>query len=183
MLNILMKARRALPYFLDLGTGHWKSMYITYEYPHVQRLWMPYEDKYRVYLHIIESIPLHKRAAGEKPFFHLHPWPSAVMLLKGAYRMGVRSQWAPKDQLKWMILSEGSSYEMTHPDDMHLVDPLDYDVMSLMVTEKPYNPPPKILPTPPQPELPAVRAEMLLSGFKSLLQLNHSIGIYPEMPE
>jgi hypothetical protein len=176
-----MRARQALPDLLKEDISTWKSMYITYEYPHVQRLWKTFENDARVYLHIIESIPQHKRDAGAKPFFHPHPWPSAVMLLNGAYRMGLRGQWGPSDQLKWMVLQEGSSYEMPHPDDMHFVDPIDYEVMSLMVTGKPYDPPPKMFPAMKQPELSADMAERLHSGFKALLKLRPGMGYHPEV--
>jgi hypothetical protein len=176
-----MRARQALPDLLKEDISTWKSMYITYEYPHVQRLWKTFENDARVYLHIIESIPEKVRKSGVRPLFHPHPWPSAVMLMNGAYRMSMRNLWTTDDEIKRTILTEGSSYEMNHPADMHSVDPIDFEVMSLMVTGKPYDPPPKMFPAMKQPELSADMAERLHSGFKALLKLRPGMGYHPEV--
>jgi hypothetical protein len=104
-----------------------------------------------------------------------------VMLLNGAYRMGLRGQWAPSDQVKWMVLQQGSSYEMTHSDDMHFVDPIDFEVMSLMVTGLPFPDPPRTLPHPKQPPLTADMAERVLANFKALLKFHPGVGYHPEV--
>lgn len=180
MLKTLMRAREALPDLLNTDLSTWKSMHITYEYPHVQRLWKPFGKDARIYLHIIESIPKEARSKGAKPFLHPHPWPSAVMLLNGSYRMATRVPMT-LDDLQWMVLTEGSSYEMTAPNDRHLVDPIDFEVMSMMVTGPLFNPPPRTAPVPKQPELPADMAERLYAGFKSLLTLRPGVGYHPEV--
>ena len=177
MLKELMRARRELPELLKLNLSEWNTKHVTYEYPHVQRLWRPFGDGMRVHLHIIESISpgLREKNNNIFPLYHTHPWPSAVMLLKGSYRMKLSQL---NGRALNMVLTEGSSYEMTQPTDWHSVDPLDYEVMSLMVTGKPFADPIPGVTVPPQERLQPELAINLLEGFRALLRHHSSVGLY-----
>jgi hypothetical protein len=64
----------------------WESKAIRYEYPHVDRLFMKYatpgSTAARLNLHVI-------RPCSDDALFHPHPWPSAMKILKGSYKMKV----------------------------------------------------------------------------------------------
>jgi hypothetical protein len=76
-----------------------------------------------------------------KPFFHPHPWPSAVRIYKGIYKMEIGHGlplsplagfgMPPVSSTVW--LPQGSMYEMVHKDGWHSVAPEGGPVFSLMV--------------------------------------------------
>lgn len=180
MMDLLYKARIELPSLLRTMASEWNRVHITYEHPHVRRLWRPYTEETRVYLHIIEKIQaVDAVTTRATPHKHVHPWPSAVMLLNGSYRMGISADGQPETDF---ILSEGSSYSMENYLEEHWVAPLGYEVMTLMVTGKPYGIPNamkpwKKKPIPKQPPLGLEEANMMLEGFRSLLNIRPLVGI------
>lgn len=103
---------------------NWQSMLVTYEHPHVERLWRQ-DGENRIYLHRIHP------CTAEQAFYHTHPWPSAMLILSGKYKMNVGI--GPIDTAE-MILTAGSRYSMTNPQAMHSVQPLETPTLSLMVT-------------------------------------------------
>lgn len=133
MLNILNDIEEQMPNFLKLET--WKSLYIDYEYPHVERVYLDW-DEFRINLHIIHPIPTDKEA-----FYHPHPWPSACRILNRSYRMKLGYEFEPDqvNDVSDLILSEGSVYEMVQPRAWHSVSPIGGNVTSLMVTGKPWG--------------------------------------------
>lgn len=135
MLDVLEALEKELPWLLEDG-GAWESLYIDYHPPTVERLWRPWED-YRVSLHRIHPCP------PSRALFHPHPWPSAMHLLAGRYEMeiGYGSGEEPPPVSSRIIATEGSRYEMTHPDAWHSVRPLERSVITLMVTGKPWSRP------------------------------------------
>lgn len=106
----------------------WNSVDVTYEDPHVERLWLPLGEN-RLNLHCIHPC--------KKPLIHPHPWPSAVKILTGKYLMGVGTM-GSNDPTATMVLREGSSYEMLDPIGWHYVQPLDGCSFSVMLTGRPW---------------------------------------------
>ncbi len=139
MLDVLNEVERVLPQML-LDASRWKGLDITYETPHVERLWTPKTVRgveYRVYLHRIHPC--------KDALMHPHPWPSAVMLVSGSYDMGIAyghpdpfSPGAVPPEAARMYLSPGSRYEMLNPWGWHWVKPLRRPVLSVMVTGTPW---------------------------------------------
>lgn len=125
-----------------IHTEKWNTLYIDYENPTVERLWIPYKD-FRVSLHKIHPC--------EKPLVHPHPWPQAIRVLSGHYEMGVgfadHDRWEdpPTNLVKMrvdtsVLSSEGFVYEMLDRNGWHYVKPLGTEfVYSLMVTGAPWG--------------------------------------------
>jgi hypothetical protein len=123
------------------NNSEWNSLDITYEPPHVERVWRQWGE-YRVYLHRIS------RCTTDQALWHPHPWPSVVHIASGSYEMGVANGYkfpasGTIDPLKnelacKLILPTGTYYEMLEPMGWHYVRPLE-TVMSIMVTGKPWQ--------------------------------------------
>lgn len=129
MIEVLQEIERILPERLVSREG-FKSMYIDYHPPIVERIWFPYKE-YRVYLHKI-----HPCNESKLTLFHPHPWKSAVKIINGKYEMGVghsKTDEVPAIDCK-LVLTKGSTYEMTAENGWHYVNPIDRPVYSLMVT-------------------------------------------------
>lgn len=127
MLDVLSAVEKELPELLR-HRADWRSLYIDYHPPVVKRLWRQWND-YRIYLHRIYP------CTREEALFHPHPWPSAMKLLSGSYEMAIgfgKGNDAPPIAAL-LIVTAGSSYEMTHPDAWHYVRPITEPVMTLMV--------------------------------------------------
>lgn len=126
MLEQLKEVEAQMPELLQ--NAEWNSLYIDYEKPHVERLWIQLGEN-RLYLHRI--LPCEEPQA----LFHPHPWPSAIKLLKGSYEMGVgytETNEAPPVAAK-IVLRAGASYEMTDINGWHYVRPTE-EVLSIMLT-------------------------------------------------
>lgn len=132
MLDLLSQVEKELPALL-LEQG-WKSVDITYHDPRVERVWRQWGEN-RISLHAIHPCP------PSESLFHPHPWPSAMRIVKGKYEMSVgygKGIELPPEVCK-LILVDGCSYEMTHPDGWHGVRPLDGICWTVMVSGKPWN--------------------------------------------
>ncbi len=131
LLSVLHRAEDALPNLLE--TAKWRSIDIDYEFPRVERLWIPFEEQFRLYLHRIHPCI--------QALFHPHPWPSAVRIVDGRYEMGLGyGKEAPPEAAR-LILSSGSEYEMIDPDCWHSVRPLQCSTISFMVSGLPWSRP------------------------------------------
>lgn len=110
----------------------WNSLHITYEHPHVERLWCQHGDL-RVFLHRIYPLPT--LLEPQHVLYHPHPWPSAVRLVSGRYihRVGLQDR-----VMCTQVLGAGASYEITDPDLWHSVEPEGGPSDSIMVIDKPY---------------------------------------------
>jgi len=111
---------------------NWKTLDVLYEEPHVERVWTQL-GKERIYLHRIHPC---KRA-----FFHPHPWPSAVVLLTGQYRMdiGFGSALGPPPPIAASLdLKAGSGYEMLLQNSWHNVKPYGGPSLSVMLSGQPW---------------------------------------------
>lgn len=156
---------------LWVDEARWSSLAITYEQPHVDRLWAELppivgRPPLRVLLHCIYP------CEPDKALWHSHPWPSAVKLLDGTYehasgfvdRLGLHT-------VARSVQPAGASYEMTDPLAWHYVRPIDGSVHTIMITGKPW--PPTTAPKPPsQQPLTDERAAELHATFGNLLVWN-----------
>lgn len=143
MFDVLNSAINDLP--LLIKNGKWNSLHVVYEPPRVERLWIQYDNDHRIFLHRIHPCGQHK------PFFHPHPWPSAVHIISGTYEMdiGYGEGLIAPPIASTVRLSKGSCYEMIDINQWHSVRPLNEPSLSIMVTGKPWkrempiNPPPQ----------------------------------------
>lgn len=134
MLQILRDIEEQMPNFLKIES--WRSLYIDYDYPYVERVYLDWEE-YRINLHIIHPIP-----EGQVPYYHPHPWPSACRILRNAYRMRLGLEVEPDHvvDVSNLVMSRNSAYEMVFPNTWHAIEPLNnVNVPSLMITGKPYG--------------------------------------------
>jgi hypothetical protein len=133
MLDILLAVEKELPGLLQ-DESIWRSVYVDYHPPVVERLWLRWRE-FRIYLHRI-----HPCSAGQA-LFHPHPWPSAMRILSGTYEMAVgygKGETLPP--VAALMQAEGNfRYEMTDPDAWHYVRPVGEPTLSLMVTGKPWD--------------------------------------------
>lgn len=134
MLTILNSALIELPALIK-NKSLWQSLDINDETPKVERLWCEWEEN-RIYLHKISP------CKDGTAYYHTHPWPSAMYILKGEYKMGIGlgsiKDKAPVISMNF-ILPEGAKYEMIEENSWHFVQPLKDNCYTLMVTGKPYD--------------------------------------------
>lgn len=110
----------------------WNTLEVLYETPRVERLWMQWDEN-RLYVHRIHPC--------NKPFFHPHPWPSAIYVVSGRYRMRIGSgkpDGAPPTLAATLLVNDGSAYEMVDPEGWHSVEPVGGPSVSFMLTGKPW---------------------------------------------
>lgn len=132
MLDFLHQTEAALPELLR-EEGRWKSLFVNYHAPFVERLSCDWQGG-RVYMHKIHPCGV------EDALFHPHPWPSAMKVLQGGYEMAIgygAGTVKPPAAVR-LMLGAGSEYEMTHPDGWHYVRPINRPSFSLMVTGNPW---------------------------------------------
>jgi hypothetical protein len=155
MLDVLAQLEEALPALLR-DAGIWRSLYVDYHPPTVDRLWTPWRA-YRAFLHRI-----HPCEPGQA-LFHPHPWPSAMRVLDGAYEMAVGfGPGAAAPPVAALLVARGDfRYEMTHPDAWHYVRPLGTPTLSVMVTGQPWDRPAPKSAKALQPLRPEQAAELL----------------------
>lgn len=133
MLPVLGRALAALRALLDDEAG-WHSLDVDYELPRVERLYRPFEDDYRLYLHDIHPCD------GGQALFRTHPWGSAMHAFD-EYEMdvGVGAGLTPPPVVMRVLLAPGTQYEMTHPDAWHSARPRRHHARSVMVTGRPWG--------------------------------------------
>lgn len=112
----------------------WKTVDVTYEDPHVERVWTQVGEN---------RLSLHRIHPCDKPLFHPHPWPSAMVVADGTYTMGIgRSlDGSVPVEVARLQLAKGSRYEMVDPYAWHWVQPVGKPVMTIMVTGQPWRMP------------------------------------------
>ncbi|MFT5679577.1 MAG: hypothetical protein ACI8RZ_000481 [Myxococcota bacterium] len=131
MLELLADVESELPALL--ADGGWRSLDIDYHPPRVERLYRPWRDL-RLNLHRIWPCEVNDA------LFHPHPWPSAMKVLSGTYRMavGYGAGTTTPPVMATILLRAGSCYEMSDPDAWHDVRPLGGPSLSIMLTGKPW---------------------------------------------
>ena len=84
MIDILKKIEREqILDILSQPIEKFKTLYVDYEHPYVERLQYNLEDGYRLFFHVIHT------CKTEVALYHPHPWPSAMHILEGKYETGV----------------------------------------------------------------------------------------------
>lgn len=143
MLELLQEAERELPSILN-NVSDWKSLYIDYHPPVVERLSIPWWDGYRLSLHKIHP------CSREEALYHPHPWPAAGKIIRGRYEtaVGFGPGTEPPPMASRFTLFPGAVWEMTEPDAWHYVRPLVEPVYTWMISGVPWI---KESPTPSKP--------------------------------
>lgn len=115
-------------------TSIWKSLFINYHHPYVERVWCQLGN-YRIYLHFIHT------CTTEESLFHPHPWPSAIHVIEGEYEMGMGfGPGIEKPEVFSTILSQGNMYyDMSHIDGWHYVRPTKSVCSSVMLVGQPWE--------------------------------------------
>ena len=137
----LAAAERELPHLLRSLEG-WNSLDVNYHPPRVERLWRPWGDGLRLFLHCIHP------CKPEEALLHPHLWPS-VMRVRGHgwYHMLVGS--SPGLEVPPVVVETRVSvgnfgsytYAMLHPDGWHAVVPHQSEAYSVMLTGTPWQRP------------------------------------------
>lgn len=165
MLKILAEYEAMLPELLEDASA-WSSKCIDYHPPKVERVYRDHGG-YRVNLH-----RTHPCALGEA-LFHPHPWPSAMLIADGAYRMRVGYGAGVKTPpiAATLILERGTRYEMIDPDAWHDVTPAsNTPAYSLMVTGAPWSRDAPVMPSVVLPPLEPQAKRSILEFFKAWTQ-------------
>lgn len=133
MLEVLHAAENNLPDLLN-DKASWKSLYLNYQLPVVERVWRSWFN-YR--------ISLHRMLWNEKEevLNCTYPWPFAVRLVEGVYRVGLGYGKDPETPptAATFVLSAGSEYEVTNRYTWHSIKPLSVVSFVLMVSGKPWK--------------------------------------------
>jgi len=116
----------------------WKSVYVDYEPPFVERLWYQLDADHRLFLHHIAPCNV-----GES-LWHPHPWPSIVKVMRGSgYEHGIGYDTTGQGSCPIgmvQVVHGEMTYEMSDPHAWHYVRPL-WPSWSLMITGKPFENP------------------------------------------
>lgn len=133
MIEKLLEIEKQMPALFD-NPDNWQSLLVDYHPPVVDRLYRDVGDL-RVFLHAIYP------SEGDSFLFHPHPWPSAMKILFGTYKMdvGYGNGNTPPEVAATMWLNEGCYYEMVNQDAWHSVEPVTPVVYTIMVTGKPWG--------------------------------------------
>lgn len=107
----------------------WKTLFIDYHPPLVERCWTQLGN-YRLSLHFIHQ------CEPEDALFHPHPWPSAMRVLEGTYEMGLGfgKGLEKPEKMCTILVSNGMYYDMTHIDGWHYVRPVKSTCSTVMLT-------------------------------------------------
>ncbi len=167
MLNSLFELEKNIQeiIFSRIPNMEFKSMYIDYHPPIVERMWFQYGE-IRVCLHRI-----HKCNEATDALFHPHPWKSAVRIIKGSYEMGVGH--SETNEMPVIdchgVFPAGTCYQMIEPHAWHYVNPTSDYVYSLMITGEKYE---REMPVVPEPD----------KKFRSLTveEQNHILDVFKE---
>ena len=130
MMRKLVETEMRLPDLLRDGKP-WKTLWITYHPPFVERLWRQWGEC-RICLHTIHALEEDEK---REPLFHPHYWPSA-MRVHDSYTMNI-GYGDPDGPTPPVILTQnlaaGSTYAMEDPWTWHSVRPPTKTSRSTMV--------------------------------------------------
>lgn len=160
MLHVLRDYLPLIPQLLAIP-HIWKGLDIDYEQPRVERLWTQINE---------DRILLHKIYPCKAPFFHPHPWPSAVKILTGTYTMqvGYSTTLEEPPVAATVLLKQESEYEMIDRNGWHSVNPHQVPSFSIMVTGVPWRRDMPNVPEKPSKPLTAERRAQLRTEFARL---------------
>lgn len=132
----------AREYVRSIPDAAWNSLFVDYEKPHVERLWVPWAHpdsgaRLRICLHKIHPCDLESEA-----LFHPHNWPAVMEIVHGTYVMDVGhsdSDKPPTDVDARIECVPSSLYSMTAKDGWHRVAPIGGNVLSIMIMGPPWG--------------------------------------------
>lgn len=141
MIDALKEAEKHLPELL-LQPERWKSLDVNYFPPRVERLWTQYNEKYRLFVHLIHP-------TDQPCLLHKHKWEAAFKMVAGSYDMSIaycEDEITSEEAYELPVVAsmefhKGSYYEMAHTNSMHFVRPRKYPSLSLMLTGNLYPEP------------------------------------------
>ena len=103
--------------------------------PRVERVWLQYDDEYRLLIHKIHP------CTKEEALFHPHPWKSAVHVLPigGGYghSVGTLNALGNNEVYCEMEVHGEMYYEMLNIEGCHSVRPIESPIYSIMLIGKP----------------------------------------------
>lgn len=115
----------------------WSSVFVDYEPPFVERLWLQLDKDHRLFLH-------HVKACEADSLWHPHPWPSIVKVMpRSGYEHGIGYDTTHEGECPVGMIQTvyGSmTYEMSDPHAWHYVKPL-WSSWSIMITGIPFKTP------------------------------------------
>lgn len=138
---------------LSQDISKYKTLYVDYEHPYVERLQFNLDDGYRLFFHVIH------KCKTEEALYHPHPWPSVMHILKGTYETGIsysedeehykntetgelNSIIAQNEVAKFIIDGYNplgiAYYEMLNRKGWHYVRPIDDVCHTVMLTHTPW---------------------------------------------
>jgi len=116
----------------------WRSSFIDYHKPYVERLWIPWRE-YRLSIHRVYP------CKTEEALYHNHPWPQAIKIISSwGYEMGI-GYGEDKPPITCKLVFNNATkythhtYEMLTPNSWHYVRPVIVSSISLMITGKPWK--------------------------------------------
>lgn len=168
ILERLQQAEAVLPDLLR-QPDQWTGLFVDYEHPYVERLWLPFREG-RLFLHRI-----HPCAEGQA-LYHPHPWPSAMLVVDGQYEMAVgygRGENPPPVACR-LLVGPGFRYEMTEPNAWHSVSPIRDVCWTVMVTGQPWERWTPRSSSPLRPLNPEERAQMF-EFFRDAFPARHNL--------
>lgn len=134
MLDTLEDVMQKLPEMVKDITL-WDSLIINRRKPFTYRAFHILNNGVRICLHKFDPCERHDA------FFHPHPWPSAMRVMRGKYRMEVGASPdynKPPMTVMETVLSAGSTYSSDEPNFWHSVQPLE-TCYSVMVNSAPWS--------------------------------------------
>ena len=132
---MIIELRKVIENFHNIREWSWNGITINHDRPCIDRLWT-HQDGIRVCLHKIYPLD-----DSDKPFMHSHPWPCAIHIMKGNYRMfvGYSESLNPPPVVSEFKMVEDSEYSMIDKNMWHAVRPIDEPVYSIMVIGKKWD--------------------------------------------
>lgn len=168
LLEDLELYKKHIPALLETPDS-WKTLFVDYEFPHVERLYMPIEGSgIFVSLHKIHPCP----NGINDCLIHRHDYPTLVHILQGEYEMEVAHEEGaqiPKAYGCRNFYGPGSTYIMASPDQWHRVNPVGTPTYSIMITGLPFARP-KVNVVPRQRELTTEEKHNLIQDFKEIFR-------------
>ena len=144
----------------------WKSLYVDYHKPYVERLYRDLDDGRRVSIHRIHG------CETEEALLHPHPWPASFMVW-GSYRMALgysESNTPPEVVSNFIMLN--TVYEMLDKNMWHSVAPApNTTCITLMVSGKPWGRETPIKPESPLRELTQEERDSLFEEFYECIEV------------
>ncbi len=134
MLDKLYEGLNELPVLLN-DRSNWDSLIVNPRQPWTYRVYSKLSNGLRVCLHRFEIFHTHEA------FPHPHPWPGAILVLDGSYKMAIGysvDRESPMLDVMTTVMGKWSAYEILNPLTWHAVIPLE-TTYTIMVNGTPWE--------------------------------------------